>query len=231
MTYCKTLALQDYVRLEPVIAHILSVRDALVRDGAFARFEHEHRAWEYGVVSHALMTKGARKVLDVGGGASVFAPAYMTLMDSVVYQVDPGIEMQWLPKQEKALNIKLPYSLTDFREFLATHKEHSLEPFDAVVSISTIEHVPDDKTFFSDLLKLVKPGGLVAITFDFHPSGEQRLQGHLRTYNLESVVELIGMGWSNNFLTYGENGVHYDWHGPAVNDYTFGALVMEKRDE
>jgi ubiquinone/menaquinone biosynthesis C-methylase UbiE len=228
MIYCKSLELSDYDLIPK--AHVLSVRDRLVDAKAMARFEHEHRAWEYALVIKALLEKGSQDVADVGGGASVFAPAYSVLDPKhSVFQIDPGIEMHWLPNQNNALGLEMSWSNTDLSEYVATHAEHSLRGYDAVVSLSTIEHVPDDFTFFRNLLRLVRPGGLVAITFDFYPSGEQLVQGHLRTYNRERIDDLMGIGWDNGFNHYGDY-VDYDWHGPAVYEYTFGALIMERRD-
>jgi 2-polyprenyl-3-methyl-5-hydroxy-6-metoxy-1,4-benzoquinol methylase len=226
VTYCKVLEKRDYGWLPT--NHILSIRDRLVDAKAMARFEHEHRAWEYGIVMQALLDKNCKNVADVGGGASVFAPAYILAGKHSVFQIDPGIEMHWLPDQSKALEIDLHYAATSLDEYVAVQKEHSLAKFDAVVSISTIEHVVNDKHFFNNLLKMVAPQGLLAITFDYHPSGKQLVQGHLRTYNAKTIKELAADAVRKGFAVFGY-GMDYTWRGPEVYDYNFGSLIMERR--
>jgi hypothetical protein len=226
MIYSKTLDIADYEWLPT--DYVSNTRDMLVDEGTMARFEHEHRAWEYALAIHALENYGARRVVDVGGGASVFAPAFMLRhLSNSVFQVDPGIEMHWLPDQERATGLTLNHASTSLDEYVAVQREHSLGRYEAVVSLSTIEHVIDDYEFFGQLCQLAKDKALLIVTFDYHPSGEQRLQGHLRTYNNERIALLMGIGMRHGFQVYGD-GVDYTWRGPAVNDYTFGSLVMER---
>lgn len=222
MIYCKTLEVADYEWLKPQVGHILSVRDMLHESNAVARFEHEHRAWEYAIVTRALLENETRNVLDVGGGASVFAPAWTCLpFSSSVMQIDPGIEMQWIPKQEEVIGQELPFEQVDFFNYTPA------KTFGAVISLSTIEHVSEDFRLFHKLLNSATTGCLVAVTFDFHPSGEALVDGHLRTYGTSRIEEMIHMAEDEGFEIYGD-GVDYTWRGPDVYEYTFGSLVVRK---
>ena len=227
MIYSKTLNTDDYGPLKSVIDHIISVRDTLNSGGAFARFEHQHRAWEYGLITHALIHNNISTVLDVGGGGSVFAPAYTSYpitIDSgarIVTQVDPGIEVHWIQKQSEIIGHSLEYIPVDFLNF------DSSNTYDAVISLSTIEHVSEDTKFFTKLLDFANIGGLVAITFDYYPTGEQRCGGHIRTYSEATLVELIDIGKDKGFELL-ENQMDYTYHGDDVNNYTFGSLVLKQ---
>ena len=77
------------------------------------------------------------------------------------------------------------------------------------------------------LAKSVKPGGLLAITCDFHPSGLSRVGGHVRTYNEESLTKLLA--GLDKFVPFGD-GWDYTYRGEDVNNYTFASLVLKRRE-
>jgi len=189
-------------------------------NGCPIRFEHEHRCWEYGIVLKALRDVGAQRVLDVGGGASVFAPAAAWYgMD--VLQVDPSPCEDWVSAQAKALGLKMSYRAIDFFQF------ESNEKFDAVTCLSVLEHVERDQEFFRRLLGYVGKNGLICVTTDFHPSAERMTEAHLRTYNSDQLQTLIAIARAEGFEYFGPKP-SYLWSGAQVNDYDFASLVMQR---
>jgi SAM-dependent methyltransferase len=216
MIYSKTLDIKDYDKmLEPV--HVDNVVGVLA-DTTY-RFEHTHRRWEYGIVLRALRANKTTTVLDVGGGGSVFAPA-ASFLNMEVLQVDPEPYGTWALAQARTLGFPLPYIQKDFFEFDTRRR------FDAVVSISTIEHVENDLAFFDKLLTFVRPGGLLALTVDFHPSREALVYPeHLRTYNGDDLGDLYLRAEDFNFFGSERD---YTWRGADVNTYTFASLILRR---
>lgn len=220
MIYSKTLELEDYAYLpESKLIHKMKQR----LDGvAGYRFEHPHRAWEYGIILNALVKNNSKCIIDVGGGGSLFAPL-ATSLGIKVLQIDPEDYSKWAGEQSAVLKEPLPYLLMDFFEYQTD------EEFDAVTSISVLEHIPNDIGFFQRLCAFVKPGGLLAMTVDFHPSGAVRVDGHLRTYNNNSIENLISIAKEVGFELYGGTS-KYNYQQEHVNNYTFASMIFSRSE-
>jgi SAM-dependent methyltransferase len=217
--YSKTLDTHDYNIVPEMnfIEHIKSKFSGTFRDC------HMHRNWEYGLCLNALRANGAVKILEIGGTGSVFAASAAEL-GMEVSVVDPDGEGTGLFDRQ---NLLLGRSAIQFKQ-LDFFQFQSVKKFDAVVCISTLEHVPDDENFFRRLLSLVKEGGLLYLTMDFHPGGQRFVDGHLRTYNQERLMTFIAIAQKYGFEPYG--GVpDYSWRGEAVGQYTFASLVLQRR--
>jgi len=91
-----------------------------------------------------------------------------------------------------------------------------------------IEHVPGHFTFFDKLQKHVKPGGLLCLTTDFHPSGVGIFDGHNRTYNAEMMQDFIEIAWGNGFEVFGDEPDYQHFETFIFNLYSFACLVMRK---
>lgn len=186
-------------------------------DGISHRFEHPLRAWEYGLALDALKANGCRSVLDVGGGGSAFAPAAAT-MGMEVTQVDPGDCSAWVSAQAERIRKPLPYHQAEVMTF------EGGQLYDAVTCLSVLEHVEDDGAFFARLQRFLRPGGLLILTVDFWPDGKPQVDGHLRTYNVARLSQLIDLAPGFELLgppDYADRGAH-------VYGYTFASLVLRK---
>jgi len=216
MTYCKTLDPSDYHVFHEA-QHVDTIRNMVGTPGG--RADHPHRNWEYGLVLHALREHGCKTILDVGGGGSVFAPA-AAWIDMQITEVDSEDYQEWVNHQSRVVSKPIDYQRCDFMDYAAPHE------FDAVTSISVLEHVPDDVTFFRKLASHVKVGGILALTVDFWPDGEKRhpLPGQLRCYNQTMLEELFRP--LENFETVGV--LDYSHLGLYVNNYTFASLVLKR---
>jgi len=95
--------------------------------------------------------------------------------------------------------------------------------YDAVISTSTIEHVPDHEEFFVNLLRHANRA--VFITMDFSETGKQFSDAHLRTYTKENMEHFIKVGYDYGFETYNPS---YKYRGNFVYEYTFASLALEK---
>ena len=230
MIYSKTLQAETYDDIREV-QDVLLAKHLL--EGVPYRFDHPHRAWEYGLVLSALVANGAKTILEIGGGGSLFAPT-AALLGMEILQVDRKDCTYWTAAQEERLGVSLPYIQQDFPdEYIAE------EQFDAVVSISVIEHVSVDASkiiattdldrckrtvFWTNMLDLVKPGGLVAITTDYHPYKKKNIK-----FDKFELLRLYDVGRDRNFDWLG--GEHdYIYTGDLVNYYTFASMILRRED-
>lgn len=79
------------------------------------------------------------------------------------------------------------------------------ESFDLIVSFETIEHVGDPVKFLTNVKRLLKPGGVIAISCPndwwYFPTDEEKNPYHLRKYSFEDFKALTeevlgeGKGW------------------------------------
>jgi hypothetical protein len=195
------------------------------------RYEHEHRKWEYGLTLKSLLlhnekhwgNQRVKTVLDVGGGGSVLAPL-LAYYGFNVTTLDPGYgedEVKYQNQFSAYFKHKIKFIYGDFS------KDLDLELYDAVVSISTIEHVPDHQVFFNNLLRYSRR--MVFLTMDWHPSGEQFSPAHLRTYNISTLLKLLDNAKMECILPYSYRFPgDYEYGGNFVYDYTFASLYIEK---
>jgi ubiquinone/menaquinone biosynthesis C-methylase UbiE len=214
MTYCKTLDPADYALIHET-RHADSIKNIVGTFGG--REEHPRRAWEYGLVLHALREVGCSNVLDVGGGGSAFAPA-AAWIGMQVTEVDPEDYSAWVAEQSRRIGKSIRYEQCDFMAY--PDRE-----FDAVTCISVLEHVPDDFAFYKKLARHVRPGGVLALTVDFWPDAKRKSPDHLRTYNEDRLSALAQS--VPGFETLGK--LDYGHLGQYVRDYTFASLVLRRK--
>jgi hypothetical protein len=182
------------------------------------RYEHPMRKWEYGLALKFLLEIGAETVLDIGGGGSLLAPI-LAHYGMHVTQIDPDPSGEsTVAKQNEILGQDNTFVCQDFLEYTGRKK------YDAVICMSTIEHIEDkedEKKFF---LKLTKPAPFLFLTTDYSPKGKTFSPDHYRTYNSAGLKRLakLAKGWK----FYG--GVDYKYEGAMVYDYTFATLALAK---
>jgi len=177
------------------------------------RFEHEHRRWEYGLAMRSVLDTGSKTVLDVGGAGSVLSPL-LAYYNCDVTQLDPEAGEENVRSQNKTLGTNIKFISGDFSTV-------EVPTFDAVVSVSTIEHVEDDITFFKELLKHANKS--VFLTMDFFPTRETFSKHHIRTYNRESIHNFCEIAKEMGFSF---SLTDYVYEKPFVYEYTFASLFL-----
>ncbi|HLK70427.1 MAG TPA: bifunctional 2-polyprenyl-6-hydroxyphenol methylase/3-demethylubiquinol 3-O-methyltransferase UbiG [Steroidobacteraceae bacterium] len=103
-----------------------------------------------------------RRVLDVGCGGGLLCEA-MTRTGAVVTGIDMApamIEVARLHAQESALGIH--YELSSAEQYVQMHAGEP--PFDVIVCMELIEHVPEPARLFDALARLLRPGGELFIS-------------------------------------------------------------------
>ncbi|MHA7646448.1 class I SAM-dependent methyltransferase [Nitrosopumilus sp. S4] len=157
-------------------------------------------------VENANLTENM-KILDVGSGVSLF-PVYLASKGHDVISIDPDkILMERIaPKLAKYSGINLSYRVGDILNL-----EFEDNYFDRVFCISVIEHLEEEihngkyinnhkKNFdvkaIAELLRVLKPGGLLILTFDWNEDLDE-----YRSYKLQDIIERVIKPYKNNLLS------------------------------
>ena len=115
------------------------------------------RPIEYGYVFQRLNLLQPRSVLDVGSGTSAL-PSLLSTCGFVVTATD-NVRDYWPPGM---LNRHWHTVDDDIRDSALAG------PFDAVVCVSTLEHIPEHVAAMRQMLRLTRPGGHVIVTAPYN---------------------------------------------------------------
>lgn len=199
------------------------------------------RHWEYFWLLENTMPVLApcAKVMDAGCGIAPFQFFLLQRYQNIeVVGVDDGSQSPNFVKFCNNVSEKLGFQncYTPIKTNLANMRDYFDDnEFDVIFSVSVIEHV-DDEAVISELCRILKGGGSLSITFDFHkdefPDRKDRL------YTKKDLERIIRVAADNEVdLLFNENFQDFtDWSNPPVNlgpppdyKYNFGALFFVKR--
>jgi len=138
------------------------------------------RWWEHARATLFLGVVQSRRILDVGSRESI-VPAYLADKGALVTAVDLSTAM-----------IK-PHPGVTIMEADARELPFEDNSFDHVISTACIKHIPEDTKAVTEMLRVVKPHGLVALSFDF---GQEYMElpseaTGRRVYDANSVYERL----------------------------------------
>ena len=68
--------------------------------------------------------------------------------------------------------------------------------FDFAVTFQVIEHIQDDKTFISEIHRVLKPGGMLLLTTPNRPMSITRNPWHIREYTAAELAAIVGKSFS-----------------------------------
>ena len=200
----KTLDPRDWDELVPELVLV---------DAVGIGEQHPMRRWEYAMALRALSEhrKGyvsplaGYLVLDVGGAGSPFAEICQSTQASCQI-VDPKLNV-------------------------AIEAIGGVPLADAVISISTIEHVKEPLPFLEACHRALAPGGLLFLTADYWDrwGGPDTAHFHWmreRIYNPMKWGVLAGEASTLGFRMFG--GYDMIYGGNHVYDYTFASLALTK---
>lgn len=223
MIYSKAMHPDDYPEIQGSIEYYRNIEATL---GELVRQQHPARMWEYGTILKVLEGKPYKTIVDIGGSGSALPQCFATMgMDCTIIDFDD--ESERIKKQNELLNTNVKFIAADFLK-----TEPAL--YDVVVCVSTIEHVPDDDSFFLKMLDSCNAGGLVYLTCDFftspiHPNEPPFYKNWVnRTYTKEKLLSMAGIASEKGFNLL--NGKYnWTWVGPHVYNYNFASLILEKK--
>lgn len=212
----------DYEEVQEQIEYYRNIESTL---GDLVRPQHPARMWEYGRLLK-LLGRTKQTLVDIGGSGSALPQCCATLGHDVTI-IDFDDESERINKQNEILNTDVKFIAADFLNIES-------KKWDIVACVSTIEHVPDDDTFFLKMLDSCNPGGLVYITCDFftspiHPNEPPFYKNWVnRTYTKEKLLSMATIAAERGFKLY--NGKYnWVWGGPQVYNYNFASLILENK--
>jgi len=158
------------------------------------------RTWDWEKILEYGHFKKTDKVLETGALFGEFAMTLSPLVESVivtdsydwadrrfVHEGDQDLVQVWEDNIRTRDNLKIEKA--DMQHL--KYPEHS---FDKVVCISSIEHVPNDIESIKEMMRVLKPGGLLLLTTEYHPENEQMVvdkdKSFYRVYNGKGINKL-----------------------------------------
>jgi len=217
MILSKSFHPEDYNQL---MVYVDSYKRLLAR-GVPAQVNHKHRAWEYAMALTYLGLRNSHKILDIGGGGSLFAPLAAKLGYDVTV-IDGSRQARQIHAQNIQLGTDVKLINTHFNpNSIKLIKNLTGEQFDAIVAISVIEHVPDDQQFLYNMMDLGAP--TIFLTTDFSEHGTPVSTDHLRTYTPHGLLNLATQDINWELYKNEEYWIH---RGQFVYTYNFASVAL-----
>lgn len=153
------------------------------------------RIWEYAYTFYAGDFSKTDVVLDVGSLFSMF-PVFLSkyvgsicLSDSYGWSelADQSVVDAWAAMVAK----EAPTATIKYADIMELPFEDNT--FDKITCVSVIEHVQDDRKALKELIRVLKPGGRLIITTDYHPTISIPLTSRtgFRLYNHDTLMKLL----------------------------------------
>jgi len=179
------------------------------------------------------VTSFQMKVLDIGSELSPM-PWFFASLGAHVTLVESNT--QWIPTWERivketSLNV----------EWFIAHDEHLPFPqrhFDVVTSFSVIEHQSDKRRAIDEVARVLKPGGMFAMSFDICEPDMGMIfpEWNGKALTMKEFEELV---WENPAFDNGGKKPHWNvddcaefikWHlqSAPYHNYVVGAAILRK---
>lgn len=150
------------------------------------------KTWQDIAVYHHLRAKEGLKIAEIGGGTSRILKKLSEKNEC--YNVDKFTGANGGPDSEHHIS-GVKNIISFLGEFNPDLKNNF---FDVVTSVSVIEHVPNEATtnFLSDMLRILKPGGLAIHAIDMYvgdepaPHNQARLDIYRAWFDHPDVIPL-----------------------------------------
>ncbi len=162
--------------------------------------------WDHYLISQWLEKKPKDiNIIDLGCGEGDTLRLLAALGFSNVYGMDLSIPIKLRLKQLISLfrkrTFRLPFHL---RKGSIVHTPFSNEFFDLAISVSVIEHDVSLNSLFSEVFRMIKPGGQFFITTDYwekemDTSTVRVYRAPWRIFSREKIVQLIQTAKDNGF--------------------------------
>lgn len=158
---CLTLELP----LLPISQHIQNDRTGV--------YIHASKQWEYLYalrgISHTYGVDAQRlRIADVGGGRGALGP-YLAHLGHRVETFD--LDYLWVDRTDPTLELRFRRWAREAGLLARFGSSYNVpapsDTYDVVTCISVVEHVPYKEYVLREALRILRPGGLLVLTFDF----------------------------------------------------------------
>lgn len=209
-------------------------KDAILDSTKLAWVRHTEYPW---AITNAYLDK-PMKILDIGSGASVF-PIYLASKGHEVYATD----------NDEILMNRVSPKLAEWSRTFVNYKVGDVikinfdeNTFDRVFCISVLEHLEEedgvdgkrynfhkknlDITAINEMLRVVKPNGLVIITVDWSENPDD-----VRSYKLQDIYERLLKPYRSLLLEDRKPNINWDElkhkHNEAFHLFSKSNLFLE----
>lgn len=177
--YLSLIASEDYRTIETFSDLFLERHKAVFREYArkwlFDPFHTYNRQWEYPYVYQQIKGHlGSRQpgkvdILDAGSGVTFF-PYFVreTFKDAFVTCCDRDPGLQRLFERVKGDQDRIAFRVEDLRSFKLSDNS-----FDIIYCISVLEHTDRYEGIVKEFKRILRPGGILIITFDVSLKGKE----------------------------------------------------------
>ena len=164
-------------------------------------------------------------ILDIGCYASEAIVALHKLGYSNLIGADLNVNLRKMPHQDT-----IRYEIIDF-----THTRFETASFQAITSISVIEHGFDGQALLKEMSRLLKPGGYFIASFDYWPekidtTGIKYFGMDWKIFSKDEIVDFINEAAGYGLFPAGE--MMYSVKNKPIDfggkQYTFVWLVLKK---
>lgn len=231
VTMCEALDLP----VLPISQHIKNNRNGV--------YIHASKQWEYLYALKALAKgfgpeKTGLRIADLGGGRGALAP-YLAHEGHSVEVFD--MDYQWDHGGDSAVELRyrqwarrVGYQARYGSLYNIPAPSNS---FDALTSISVVEHVPYKEYVLKEALRVVRPGGLLILTFDFANNPERFEDGMRREIfspeRLQRTLGQLGISCTApdvEAVKRSAQHIHADGVCGIPQGMTVAAMVIRKAD-
>jgi ubiquinone/menaquinone biosynthesis C-methylase UbiE len=163
------------------------------------------RRWEYPFVAQRIMEKAAEnpaehvRVLDAGSGVTYF-PYYLCAnlprVEVVCYDSNPTYHPMFA-----AINAANPAAKVKFVEGMLQKMPFEAGSMDVVACISVLEHTGNYSEILDEFNRVLKPGGLMVLTFDLSLDGKFELPKAQAAALLKEISQKFDVRDGTNHLS------------------------------
>ena len=238
------LEIPEYKKIVEEIKELENYLNSI--DAKYVFMGEDNKYWEYAHVFNCAPIEPGMKVLDAGGGNSVVTPYLAKYKKATVCSID--VEQKFV-RDAEILNCKMKLSANNCiinGDMRRASEYFDPESFDRIFSFSVIEHISNDGDICSivELAKLLKPGGIMALTMDVYRDyvrGENVLDRtkpvmeqeywwvQEQMYDTDHIITRIIN--PSKLSIYGNENLDYttDFTPTIYGIYTVGALFLKKQ--